>query len=341
MKKGLWIIPYRYLKSLRLKLKINRIITDLFVDIPSITRKVKKHETNNILKRYNEVTQELNEIFFNVYVRRCMIENYNNIPSIYKPYINNVFKKGVSFYCGGVQYVNEFSKSDVKFDESNGFRYVMFFGKRLYMRNDISVEKIVKIANDLATEQQEHSPHRYLADDFNVCNGDIVFDVGAAEGNFSLCISDVAREIHVFEYDDKWIEALHKTFDELPTKIKIVKGYVSNVTSDNNKSLTIDDYCIQNGIEKIDFLKVDVEGAEQDLLEGARKMINGKRIEKICIATYHKIDDFEKIKEKLIGRGYKVQGSEGYLLFSHISKRIEDVRPPYLAKGLMRARLIK
>ena len=66
----------------------------------------------------------------------------------------------------------------------------------------------------------------------------------------------------MFEYDDKWIEALHKTFDELPTKIKIVKGYVSNVTSDNNKSLTIDDYCIQNGIEKRDFLKVDVEGAE-------------------------------------------------------------------------------
>ncbi|MBP2303085.1 FkbM family methyltransferase [Azospirillum picis] len=43
-------------------------------------------------------------------------------------------------------------------------------------------------------------------------------------------------------------------------------------------SITIDYYCDVHGIKNIDFLKIDVEGAEIDALLGARQMFSEKRV---------------------------------------------------------------
>lgn len=45
------------------------------------------------------------------------------------------------------------------------------------------------------------------------------------------------------------------------------------------KVTTIDDYCHSKKISKIDFLKIDVEGSEHLVLQGAKKMIKNKRID--------------------------------------------------------------
>jgi hypothetical protein len=42
---------------------------------------------------------------------------------------------------------------------------------------------------------------------------------------------------------------------------------------------TIDNYCLNNDIEKIYFLKLDVEGHELKVLQGASKMIFDKKID--------------------------------------------------------------
>jgi FkbM family methyltransferase len=41
---------------------------------------------------------------------------------------------------------------------------------------------------------------------------------------------------------------------------------------------TIDQFCIENNIDFIDFLKIDVEGHELEVLHGASQMINNKKI---------------------------------------------------------------
>jgi len=43
--------------------------------------------------------------------------------------------------------------------------------------------------------------------------------------------------------------------------------------------ITIDNYCRQHQIGMVDLLKVDVEGAEYQVLLGAREMLKGKKIE--------------------------------------------------------------
>lgn len=57
---------------------------------------------------------------------------------------------------------------------------------------------------------------------------------------------------------------------------------VRAVSSEEAPGTTLDHYCQSNGIASIDLLKVDVEGAEFQVLLGARRMLEGGRVR--CIA---------------------------------------------------------
>ena len=46
----------------------------------------------------------------------------------------------------------------------------------------------------------------------------------------------------------------------------------------NVKCQTLDSYCELNNISQIDFIKIDVEGAEKYIFEGATKLLENKKI---------------------------------------------------------------
>lgn len=48
------------------------------------------------------------------------------------------------------------------------------------------------------------------------------------------------------------------------------------------------------GLDKCDFIKMDIEGAELDALKGAEKTIRKFR-PKLAICSYHGVDDFRSI----------------------------------------------
>jgi hypothetical protein len=51
-----------------------------------------------------------------------------------------------------------------------------------------------------------------------------------------------------------------------------------DITVLNVKCQTLDSYCSEHGIQQIDFIKIDVEGAEKFVLEGAKDMLQSHRI---------------------------------------------------------------
>ncbi len=71
---------------------------------------------------------------------------------------------------------------------------------------------------------------------------------------------------------------------------------------------TLDNWVKENGIERIDFIKADIEGAERNMLCGAKEIL--KRFEpKLAICTYHLPDDKE-VLEKIVleaNPNYKVE----------------------------------
>ena len=56
---------------------------------------------------------------------------------------------------------------------------------------------------------------------------------------------------------------------------------------------TVDEYCMQRGIERIDLLKIDVEGFELKVLQGAKRMLEERRVD---------IIQFEFNEMNVIGR---------------------------------------
>lgn len=59
-------------------------------------------------------------------------------------------------------------------------------------------------------------------------------------------------------------------------------------------AISIDEFVIEEKINKIDFIKLDIEGAEKAALEGCKKVIE-KHHPKLAICIYHKPNDIFEI----------------------------------------------
>jgi hypothetical protein len=193
----------------------------------------------------------------------------------------------------------------------------------------------------LSCEQDILSPHRYVTagnhmigtidrtddyreSEFIVNNGDVVADIGSADGNFSLSIIDVASHIYVFEPDNAWLEPLKHTFEKYKNKITIINKYVSDIDSED--SITLDTFFKD---KKIDFVKADIEGFEYKMLLGAKNLLVNRRTTKWACCTYHKTNDAEQLQEYLRDLGYSTYFTRGLMAFGN--------EPPYLRKGIIRA----
>jgi hypothetical protein len=224
------------------------------------------------------------------------------------------------------------SSIKVYYDEQlNNLPYVMHEGKKLYFKREKKEYKTMREYSFLRLEQDTNSPHRYITDTFTVNDGDVVIDIGAAEGNFSLSVIEKVKRLYLVEADPGWIEALAATFAPWKEKVVILNKYVSDINDEKNISL---DTLLQHE-EKVNFIKIDVEGAEQRVLAGAAAVINKNKGLKVALCTYHKQDDAETFAKLLTEKRFSIEFSNGYMIFLNEDK--SEFKPPYLRRGLIRA----
>lgn len=217
---------------------------------------------------------------------------------------------------------------DVFFDKKSKMRYVMHENKRLYFPEDSGDNAIRSGYNGLCIEQDKDSPHCYETNTFVVSEGDVIVEVGAAEGTWALNNVEKAQKIYLFECTPKWIKALQKTFEPWKEKVVIVNKYVSNIN--DNKNVTLDKYF--DG-KRIDFIKADIEGMGKKMLEGSRNILSANNNLKLSLCTYHLKNDAIEIKEVLEKNGFKTEYSKGYMLFIYDN----GLEKPYIRRGLIRA----
>ena len=138
---------------------------------------------------------------------------------------------------------------------------------------------------------------------FEVKDNATIFDIGAWKGDtayfFSKKCSDDAK-IYAFEPDNYAYEILEKVKNKYKLNNVITKNIlfsntekeidfismISDVPAVKKNAITIDQFVEENNIEKIDFIKMDVEGAEKTILEGGIKTIK-KFKPHLAIAIYH------------------------------------------------------
>lgn len=142
----------------------------------------------------------------------------------------------------------------------------------------------------------------------------IAFDIGANVGEYTMELIKVfgsETQIHAFEPSRQTFSVLKKNVGDLNNVSLINKGcsntnctmplYTDTFTSklssvydrrldhfsiktsknDNANFITVDSYCTDNNLSHIDFMKIDVEGHEFKVLEGAKEMINSRAIDYI------------------------------------------------------------
>jgi hypothetical protein len=214
-------------------------------------------------------------------------------------------------------------------DSKLKLKYILFEGKRLYFKQSSSARGVKRNYNALLIEQDLNSPHRYLTDSFKPGIDDIFVDVGAAEGNLAISVIEKVKKVYLFETDPAWIKALTATFSPWKDKVEIINKFVSDKNDESNVSL----YQFFKDKEPFSFLKIDAEGAEEEILNGCKTLLSSDRKLKLALCCYHKPNDDKKFNEFLLTRGFSVSFSKGYMIF----KYPETFSPPYLRKGIARA----
>ena len=166
--------------------------------------------------------------------------------------------------------------------------------------------------------------------------GDVVLDIGACWGDTALyfaCKTGNEGKVYPFEFIPENIKLFNMNLalnSDLQKQIELIKHPVSNKSGDiihyldkgpcsriefvpfegetgSTTTLSIDDFVIQNRIEKVDFIKMDIEGAENMALEGAIQTIRQFK-PKLAIAIYHSMEDLVNIPNWIndLNLGYKL-----------------------------------
>ncbi|MFO0941623.1 MAG: FkbM family methyltransferase [Pirellulales bacterium] len=163
--------------------------------------------------------------------------------------------------------------------------------------------------------------YRYKSDikEVGVQPGDIVVDGGGCWGDTALYFANTCGpngQIHVFEFSQANISLLNENvrsnphlqsriflqeralWDESDLQISFSENGPStqaiiNSTEGSNTGVTlsIDDWHKRSKLERVDFIKLDVEGAEERCLLGAKNTIARFR-PRLAVAVYHSLRDF-------------------------------------------------
>jgi FkbM family methyltransferase len=145
--------------------------------------------------------------------------------------------------------------------------------------------------------------------------GMTVFDVGASHGYYTLLFAKLAGSENVYAFEPEEgnfgrlrmnlelnrFQAVHASQQAVVDEHREVElnvfppelygwhtlGHptmqvdgkpVAPVDSQRVEGITLDDYCAEHGVERIDLLKLDVEGAELEALRGADRLLREGRI---------------------------------------------------------------
>jgi FkbM family methyltransferase len=208
-------------------------------------------------------------------------------------------------------------------------------------------------------------PNGYEKENFCFINEQIkpgmnVLDVGAHIGLMTVIFGKKVGDkgsVYAFEPTPTTIKILRETIklnkinniSTIPAALADKKGkltfYISENAADNSNSLvnnhrtdrkeekievevnTIDDFIAEKKISRIDFIKIDVEGAELKLLKGAAKIIKKDRPKMILSIHPEGIKNFgdsaEDIWKLLHDAGYKIVFESGEMSLEQFTQKTD------------------
>lgn len=175
----------------------------------------------------------------------------------------------------------------------------------------LAAYKWVLSIHDVFYNQYEHKT-------FQIKKGDVIIDAGGFIGDTAVLFCNKTSNdcfIHAFELLDENIKLFeyNNKLNNIESFVKINQLALTNSSNEiirikqtalqggtsifggegcetSIKTITLDDYVLENKIDKVDLIKMDIEGAEIVALEGAVKTIEQFK-PRLALCLYHKWDD--------------------------------------------------
>lgn len=167
--------------------------------------------------------------------------------------------------------------------------------KKIYLPSSLRADRF---ANGIDARLNRKLDTYTLPSRVEVKRGDVVCDVGAHLGEFTLAVADLAGEVFAFEPDPLAFKSLkknvksHKNVTAVQKllwknnerlEFKLCPEYADSSVFDVDSGLIRDVITVEGvrldvelskmGIEKLDFLKIEAEGAEPEVIEGTSSIL--------------------------------------------------------------------
>jgi FkbM family methyltransferase len=262
------------------------------------------------------------------------------------------FGERLIFLLGHTRFRADFRetlKKHVRKDPS-GIEYLQIGKYRIYFNLDIKIldyDDFMKGLTEIMGESFIYS--EYFRKGIIPKKNDIVFDLGANIGTVTLSLSEyVGAAGKVYAFEPVTIRALEKNIQVNDLRnCEAVNCGVSNVSGETEiqfssftfdstiirgrilnkpqlgtmkiRLITLDEFCESNSIDKVDFIKMDIEGAEELAILGATKTIE-EHHPIWSIASYHRDHENELQHPKLVKLlrdcGYRVEENGSTHIFA-------------------------
>jgi FkbM family methyltransferase len=236
--------------------------------------------------------RRLKIIYFWLFINKNNVTFIELLQFIIKPRINTIANQFISSI--------KQNENDVEVNFNN-------IPNSLFWPKNFSLDRLDQIVcesfdvNDWHYYQKKHT---------EVSLGDIILDIGTAEGLFPLAVIDKCEHIYMVEPSKNFYTCLQKTFSTYSNKTTFFNIAVGSedgeisfdenalegmISKDNgNNTITINKIDTILDGKKITYLKADIEGFEQEMLKGASETIKRNK-PKIAITTYHSENNPQEI----------------------------------------------
>ena len=165
------------------------------------------------------------------------------------------------------------------------------------------------LSSDLSKGRWVDTEQYFLAGGYMPRQGDICIDAGAFDGGTAREFQAVGCQVHSFEMDGENYRKVQEQAEKLGfvannAAVGAASGYMSYSPAGAGSSVgkgdkrcrveALDEYVRSRGLSRLDFVKMDIEGAEMGALQGASASIT-KWKPRLAICLYHRPQDMWEI----------------------------------------------
>lgn len=220
---------------------------------------------------------------------------------------------------------------DMKVLEVNGAFHKIRFASCHDFWFPVGVAPSPQLWSEYLTVSWDHlsNGHYYFSSGTDVRQGDVCLDCGSCEGFFArMALVKGATTVICVEPSGDMARALRRTFDAeiADGRISVEEAGLSAFCGSASFEFscerpfggmfsapgcqgqtvavtTLDDLATRLALNRVDFVKMDLEGAELQALEGGMRTLREFH-PRLAITTYHRIFDYAALRAMLIAAGY-------------------------------------